>query len=97
MSNLAFYLDSGGQVLPVRYLSNREHIAIPQADIGVRLTQHRLRNRHANVVADHLGALRYFKAGQVGLLGVGATLETSRQPDQLCRSHVLSEGIFSRT
>src|SRR5580692_9537599 len=42
MHHLAFDLDRGCQILPVRYLTNGKDIAVSQPDVGVRFSEHRL-------------------------------------------------------
>ena len=81
MQHFSFHADGGANVVPACELPNRQHIAVPQPQISVRVSGERARDLHRLMFADHLVVPFDQIARQVGLIFVGAPLQSSRQPD----------------
>src|SRR5215469_13985751 len=97
MDDLALYRNGGTNVIPTGHLLDREHIAIMQANIGVRFARHGLRDWNGHGFAGHTRPLYQFIASQVCSFGVRTALKSTGDADQLRGGHIFAKRVFAGT
>ena len=90
MNNLALDFDRGSHILPASQFANGQHVTIAHAHVGIGFARHGLCDLNAGVLTQNLLAIFHGIAREVGGLGIGATLKSSREPDQVGRTHILT-------